>query len=246
MSTNPDMTLQWLRANGATDDDKTLADAWNSMLTQQLGIPKDQATTRQDMWFEVLGNLGYTGSISDRERAFWLDGGNLTLGEETWEDDFSDADIGIWQHTRGSGATGVDHTGAGVNSVGVDVPVFIGARYDGTWHDEGVTVGLQVEGAQSNAFTDNLNYTDGWTFRSGAANNGLHPTIPAPDGSLTALWSNQAGSGDSFKLVSGSSADRFSGWYRTVSGEYDIGVLQAFGFIGTINETWQKFDVFGY
>jgi hypothetical protein len=27
-----------------------------------------------DMWFEVLGNLGYTGALNDRLHAFYLDG----------------------------------------------------------------------------------------------------------------------------------------------------------------------------
>lgn len=72
------MTLGWLQANGATSDN--LPDAWKEMLTTQLGITMADAEHRSDMWFDVLGILGYTGDITDRELAFWQAQGSFDVG----------------------------------------------------------------------------------------------------------------------------------------------------------------------
>ena len=69
-----DMTLQWLQANGATSN--SISDAWLEMLVAQ-GIAPN--THRGDGWYDYLGLRGYTGSINDRELAFWLDGGVITI-----------------------------------------------------------------------------------------------------------------------------------------------------------------------
>lgn len=68
----PEMTLQWLRANGAAGAE-SLPDAWRDMLTSK-GF---STGNRTDDWFALLGSLGYTGAISDREYAFWIAGGNF-------------------------------------------------------------------------------------------------------------------------------------------------------------------------
>jgi len=67
-----DMLLQWLLANGATTP--ALPDAWAEMLIAQGYDPYQ----RNDSWYAFLGDLGYTGSISDREIGFWGDGGLIS------------------------------------------------------------------------------------------------------------------------------------------------------------------------
>jgi hypothetical protein len=62
-----DMTLQWLQANGATSG--SITDAWLEVLPG--------TGQRNDRWYTVLGGMGYTGSLNDREFAFWVDGGVL-------------------------------------------------------------------------------------------------------------------------------------------------------------------------
>lgn len=67
-----DMMLQWLQANGATSN--SIPDAWREVLVIQ-GYGLQQ---RNDDWFALLGDLGYTtGSLNDRAAQFWLDGGEL-------------------------------------------------------------------------------------------------------------------------------------------------------------------------
>lgn len=71
-----DMTLQWLQANGATSDNIT--DAWREMLTSKI-LDKPQAYQRNDWWFQVLGELGYSqGQLNSRALAFWQDGGIIS------------------------------------------------------------------------------------------------------------------------------------------------------------------------
>lgn len=65
-----DMLLQWLQANGATSD--AVPDAWREML-----VAKGQNPDRNTGWFDLLGSLGYTGSLNDRELAFWEAGGTF-------------------------------------------------------------------------------------------------------------------------------------------------------------------------
>jgi hypothetical protein len=70
-----DMTLAWLQANGATSS--SIPDAWREMLIAQ---GADAGTYhRNDAWYQVLGDLGYTGSLPDRELAFWKDGGTFNM-----------------------------------------------------------------------------------------------------------------------------------------------------------------------
>ena len=65
-----DMTLQWLQANGATSG--SITDAWLEVLPG--------TGQRNDRWYTVLGGMGYTGSLNDREFAFWVAGGVLPAG----------------------------------------------------------------------------------------------------------------------------------------------------------------------
>ena len=67
-----DMQLQWLQANGATSSQQS--DAWREMLASQLSKPIT-AVQRNDDWYTLLGNQGHSGSMNDREIAFWQAGG---------------------------------------------------------------------------------------------------------------------------------------------------------------------------
>jgi hypothetical protein len=66
--------LQWLFANGATTA-KTIPDAWREMLVSQRPTADASTYQRNDWWFFILGSLGYSGQLNDRELEFWLDGG---------------------------------------------------------------------------------------------------------------------------------------------------------------------------
>lgn len=67
------MTLEWLQDNGAAGE-KTMPDAWRAMLASK-GF---NTGNRNDDWYALLGSLGYTGTITDREYAFWIAGGNFS------------------------------------------------------------------------------------------------------------------------------------------------------------------------
>lgn len=65
-----DMVLQWLQANGAVSD--CLPDAWLEMLDFYGHI-----ANRSDGWYSLLGELGFTGAMNDRETSFWSGGGTF-------------------------------------------------------------------------------------------------------------------------------------------------------------------------
>lgn len=67
-----DLMLLWLQANGATSNH--INDAWREMLIAQNVIPPFQIN---DGWYALLGALGYTGSLNDREHEFWCVGGGV-------------------------------------------------------------------------------------------------------------------------------------------------------------------------
>ena len=69
-----DKTLAWLQANGATSN--SIPDAWAEMLTAQ-GYPVPEEYHRNDAWFQLLRDAGYTGSMNDMELPFWQDGGSF-------------------------------------------------------------------------------------------------------------------------------------------------------------------------
>jgi hypothetical protein len=62
----------------APDDIRTLSDAWRYMLIGQTGLPSE-TYHRNDYWYELLGSLGYEGSLNDREYAFWEAGGDFSF-----------------------------------------------------------------------------------------------------------------------------------------------------------------------
>lgn len=66
-----DRLLAYYRANGATS--KNINDAEREMLLAQGATPGHI----DDMWFQILGDLGYTGSINDRLGGFFADGGTF-------------------------------------------------------------------------------------------------------------------------------------------------------------------------
>lgn len=68
-----DMLLQWLQANSGVPVPKTIPDGWRALLNlyQKNG-------QRNTGWYDLLGDEGYTGSLNDRELAFWLAGGVLS------------------------------------------------------------------------------------------------------------------------------------------------------------------------
>ena len=71
--TMSDMTLQWLKANGALSN--AIPDAWIEMLNAQ-GAGSLHIS---DGWFRLLGMLGYTGNANDRQLQFWLAGGEFPI-----------------------------------------------------------------------------------------------------------------------------------------------------------------------
>lgn len=60
----------------AVGDQSTISDAWRRMLLSRSGLPV-ATYHRNDYWYVYLGALGYTGSMNDRELAFWLNGGTF-------------------------------------------------------------------------------------------------------------------------------------------------------------------------
>jgi hypothetical protein len=64
-----DKELKFYLANGATTSQ--LNDAKKEFLIAK-GIT---FTTLNDSWYSYLVSLGYSGHVSDMEKAFWLDGG---------------------------------------------------------------------------------------------------------------------------------------------------------------------------
>lgn len=67
-----DLLIQWLQANGATSN--SISDAWMEMLIGQGAVVPFH---RNDAWFDLLGDLGYEGSLNDRELEFWCAGGSI-------------------------------------------------------------------------------------------------------------------------------------------------------------------------
>ena len=63
-----EMLLAWLQDTGATSGN--LADAWLEVI-----ILNGHPPQRNTGWYELLGALGFSGSLSDRELAFWVSGG---------------------------------------------------------------------------------------------------------------------------------------------------------------------------
>lgn len=66
-----DRLLAYYRANGASS--RNIDDALREMLIAQGATPAHV----NDMWYQVLGGLGFTGSLNDRLSAFWADGGSF-------------------------------------------------------------------------------------------------------------------------------------------------------------------------
>lgn len=65
-----EMFLEWLLDNGATT--RTMSDAIREFLIAR-GV--SGLFTLNDGWFNWLGTEGYTGTINDRNKAFWIAGG---------------------------------------------------------------------------------------------------------------------------------------------------------------------------
>jgi hypothetical protein len=65
------MTLQWLQAKVAVTANN-LPDAWREFLDDALVSPTGQFN---DDWFQYLGDQLHTGSLNDRELAFWISQG---------------------------------------------------------------------------------------------------------------------------------------------------------------------------
>lgn len=67
------LLLTYYQTNGATSDD--LQDAEREFLIAQGAT----VASTPDMWFQLLGTLGYTGSLSDRTKDFWCVGGGALI-----------------------------------------------------------------------------------------------------------------------------------------------------------------------
>ena len=61
----PDMELAWLKAEGATSDNRNAA--WEEFLTIQ-GFPYSTYSDARNAW---LKNLGYTGATEDMLNQYW-------------------------------------------------------------------------------------------------------------------------------------------------------------------------------
>lgn len=83
-----DMLLQWLQQQGATSN--SLPDAWREMLDANLTEPTGH---RNDDWYTLLGDLGYEGSMNDRELAFWCEGDGSIGGGILYFDGTTYADL---------------------------------------------------------------------------------------------------------------------------------------------------------
>jgi hypothetical protein len=94
--TTNDMLFAWTLTQGGSGN--TLNDRIYSMLIAQGADPLHV----NDMWFQVLGVLGFTGTLNDRMFAFWLAGGSFSGGPgvNNWQlEENTDA----WELEDGSG-----------------------------------------------------------------------------------------------------------------------------------------------
>lgn len=66
-----DRLLAWLKANGGTGF------TYNDLMRSMLKAKGFLQPSIVDAWYAYLGFKGYSGSLVDRERAFWLAGGSL-------------------------------------------------------------------------------------------------------------------------------------------------------------------------
>ena len=89
--------------------------AWRPELYDLDALDAQAEGTRADLWFRWLGDQGYTGSISDRELAFWLDGGGPPLPTAP---DITGApgDVNVLEGTTGSRNYNEFNTGGAVAS----------------------------------------------------------------------------------------------------------------------------------
>ena len=69
-----EMMLQWAQSYGAT------ANQTNDAILEALILAGATSENIPDAWFEVLGNLGHTGTINDMLNEFWSYGGGLLNG----------------------------------------------------------------------------------------------------------------------------------------------------------------------
>ena len=80
---NNDMVLTWLQINGATGVND-LNDAWRAMLDAQLAENLRTGHVNDD-WYTLLGTLGFTGTINEREWKFWYGGGTFGDVAPVWQ-----------------------------------------------------------------------------------------------------------------------------------------------------------------
>ena len=80
---NNDMVLTWLQINGATGVND-LNDAWRAMLDAQLAENLRTGHVNDD-WYTLLGTLGFTGTINEREWQFWYGGGTFGDVAPVWQ-----------------------------------------------------------------------------------------------------------------------------------------------------------------
>ena len=110
---------------------------------------------------------------------------------DAFTQDFQSAQLGPFTHTRASAATGEDYQGI-VQTVGNDVPVFLGAQWTGSeWvaPPDGVAIGLQYELAATNRL--NTDWSNAAWVKNNLANAGN--TLTATAGNGTALQTYTAG-----------------------------------------------------
>ena len=172
--------------------------------------------------FTLLVVLTSVGFVQAQSTLLEFDATNTTASAGTLTNIIGDD----WTVVRNSIAT-YQPTPSTVSSVGVSVPRIQNGA-------------VLIE----DAFTNRYNFSEDFSSNGSTINgtNVIHPTIPAPDGTLTA---NHFSGSVIFTQNSASNGEYKSVWARTVSGtgQAHIGGHNSVAkYLVTLTETWQRFD----
>ena len=117
-----DMTLQWLKANGAVSNQ--IASCWREMLAS-----KGFEGQHNDAWYNLLGSLSYEGAYPDRVAAFWAAGGEFPPDPPALD---PLPDLNISENDSGSSDLSVFNTGGDADIWGLTgAPAWLTIDNDG-------------------------------------------------------------------------------------------------------------------